>query len=82
MVQGYPTYLRLDQHQINKQDHEVMLYVFIAEASTVLADSEADSMSAGSVICSRVFGVKSFDRIATFYADWHRICGIGSSVPG
>jgi D-arabinose 1-dehydrogenase-like Zn-dependent alcohol dehydrogenase len=82
MSKGGPTYLRLDQNQINKQYHEVMLYVFIAEASTVPADGEADSMSAGSVICPGVFGVKSLDRIATFYADWHRICGIGSSAPG
>jgi hypothetical protein len=76
------TYLRLDQHQINKQYNVVMLYVFIAEASAVLADGEADSMAAGSVICTGVFGVEGLDGIATFYADWHRIYDLGSSTPG
>jgi hypothetical protein len=50
-----------------------MLYVFIAEASAVLADCEADPMAAGSVIGARVFGVKGLDGITTFYADWHHI---------
>ena len=59
-----------------------MLYVFIAEASAVLADCEADSMAAGSVICTGVFGVEGLDGIATFYADWHRIYDLGSSTPG
>jgi hypothetical protein len=76
------TYLRLDQHQIDKEYHKVMFYVFIAEASAVLADGEADSMTAGSVICAGVFGVKGLDGIATFYADWHRIYDLGSSAPG
>ena len=65
--------MRLDQHQINKKYHKVVLYIFVAESTAVLADCEADSMAAGSVIGPRVFGVKSLDWIATFYADWHRI---------
>jgi hypothetical protein len=59
-----------------------MLYVFVAEASAVLADCEPHSMAAGPIIGAGVFGVKGLDRIATFYADWHRINGLGSSVAG
>jgi hypothetical protein len=58
-----------------------MFDVFVAEASTVLADRESHSVTAGSIICARVFGVKGFDGIATFYADWHRIYELGSPVP-
>jgi hypothetical protein len=82
MADGQMTYLRLDQHQIDKEYHKVMFYVFIAEASAVLADGKADSMAAGSIICARVFGVKGLDGIATFYADWHRIYVLDSSAPG
>jgi hypothetical protein len=66
-------YLGLDQYQINKQNHEVMFYVFIAESSAVLADSEAYSMAARFIVCAGVFGVESLDWISTFYADWHCI---------
>jgi len=59
-----------------------MLYVFIAKASAVLADCEPHSMAAGSIVCAGVFGVKGLDGISTFYADWHRIYDLGSSVPG
>lgn len=50
-----------------------MLYILVAEPATVLADSEPDSMAAGTVIGPRVLGIEGLDRIATFYADWHRI---------
>jgi hypothetical protein len=50
-----------------------MFHVFIAESSAVLADSEAYSMATGLIVCAGVFGVKSLDRIPTFYANWHRI---------
>jgi hypothetical protein len=59
-----------------------MLYIFIAKAPAVLADCEPHSMAAGSIICAGVFGVKSLDGIATFYADWHRIYELGSSMLG
>jgi hypothetical protein len=59
-----------------------MLYIFVAESTTVLANSEADSMAAGSVIGARVFGIKSLNGIATLYADWHRIYGLSSFACG
>ena len=70
---GDLSYLRLDQYQINKEHYGIVLYVFVAEASTVLADCESHPVAAGSIICSRIFGVKCLDWKATFYADWHRI---------
>ena len=50
-----------------------MFYIFIAESSAVLADSEAYSMAARFIIGTGVFGVESLDWISTFYADWHCI---------
>ena len=73
IAQRNPTYLRLDQHQINKKHHRIMLYVFITEASAVFADCQSNPVAAGSIICAGVFGVKGLDREATFYADRHRI---------
>lgn len=71
-IPAFPqTHLRFYQHQINKQYHEVMLYVFIAESSAILAHCETHSMARGAVIGARVFGVEGLDGVATFYADWH-----------
>jgi hypothetical protein len=50
-----------------------MFYVFIAESSAVLADSEAYSMAARFIIGTGVFGIESLDWISAFYADWHCI---------
>ncbi len=50
-----------------------MLYILVTEPATVLADSEPYSVATGAVIGARVFRVERLDRIATFYADWHRI---------
>jgi hypothetical protein len=50
-----------------------MFYVFIAESTAVLADSEAYSMTARFIVCAGIFGVESLDWISTFYADWHCI---------
>ena len=74
--------MRLDQYQVNEEYHIVVLYVFIAEASAVLADRETYAMAAGAVICAGVFGVEGLDGKATFYADWHRIYGCCSSTFG
>lgn len=74
------THLRLNQHQINKQHYKIMLYVFIAEPPAILAHGEAHAMPCGAVIGARVFGVKGFDGVATFYADWHCMSEVWSSA--
>jgi hypothetical protein len=48
-----------------------MLYVFVAEASAVLADCKAHAMAARLVIGAGVFCVEGLDWISTFYTDWH-----------
>jgi len=58
----------------------IVFYVFIAESPAVFADCEPDTMAAGSIVCAGVFGEKSSDREATFYADWHFIYEVESSV--
>lgn len=68
-------HLWLDQDQINEQDYGIMLYVFIAEPSAILAHCEPHSMAAGLVIGAGIFGIEGLDWIAAFYADWHFIDG-------
>ena len=71
------TYLWLNQHQVNKQYHEIMLNVFIAEASAVLAHREPDvvagrrargaaAAAAGVVLCP-----ECLHRVLAFNADGH-----------
>ncbi|KAF4637283.1 hypothetical protein G7Y89_g809 [Cudoniella acicularis] len=73
------TYLRFDQYQINKKNYKIVLYIFIAEPATVLANCEAHTMATGPVISARIFGVEGLDGIATFYADGHCMYGSLSS---
>jgi hypothetical protein len=40
------THLRLDQNEIDEQDNEVMLDVFVAEAPAVLAHCQPDIVPA------------------------------------
>jgi hypothetical protein len=78
------THLWLNQHQIDEQDHKIMLDIFVAELPAIFADGQAHPMAAGLVIGARVFGIEGLDWIATFYADGHcmRIWGMLSSMIG
>lgn len=48
-----------------------MLYIFVAELPTALADSKPYSMTTRTIICARVLGIKGLDRITAFNTDWH-----------
>lgn len=65
---GEGTYLRLDQHQIDEQDDEIMLDIFVAETSAVLTHGEPHTMAGRS---ARIFRVQLAGGKPAFYTYGH-----------
>ena len=74
------TYLGLYKHQVDKQHHEIMFYVFVCEPLAARTLREADAFPERPVVRFAVFGVEGLDGVAAFYADGH--LGIGGSCGG
>jgi hypothetical protein len=72
------TYLGLYEHQIDKQHHKIVLYIFICEPFAARALREAHAFSEGPVIRFAVRGVEGLDGVATFYTDGHLGVSVGS----
>lgn len=66
----YP-YLRLDQDEIDEQNHKIMLDVLVGEALTIGTLSQADSFPQRAVVGLAVDGVQVFHRSAAGDAYWH-----------
>jgi hypothetical protein len=66
-----PIYLRLDQHQVYEQHHEVMLHVFIREFLALWALCQAYTLSERAIVGFRVRGVEGAHRGAAGYAYRH-----------
>lgn len=68
-----PVDLRLDEDQVHKQNHEIMLDIFVTEPSAVFAYRQADVVAADLVPISsaRVLGPQRFHGVPTLDADWH-----------
>jgi len=65
------THLRLDQDQINKQNHKVMLDIFITESPAILAHSQPDIVARRLIAAS--FAPECLDWVAALDAYRHRI---------
>lgn len=59
MISNSFTYLRLNQNQINKKDHEIMLDIFIREALAARTLREAYAFAEGLVVG---FGIGRIER--------------------
>lgn len=66
-------YLRLDQHQVDEQHHEVVLDVFVGEALAPRALRQPHALAQRPVIRCAVGVVQLLDRIRALDAYWH--CG-------
>ena len=64
-------YLWLDQDQIDKQHHEIVLDVFVAETPAVLAYCQPDIVPARLVAAA--LAPEGLDGVPTFYTNRH--CG-------
>jgi hypothetical protein len=64
-------YFGFNQHQINKQDDEIMLDVFIRELLAVGTLREADAFAEGAVVGFGVGGIEDGDGVAAGNAYWH-----------
>lgn len=67
--QNKAIYLTFDQDQINEQDHEIMLDVFIGKPFTSRALSQTDAFRK---VCLAMRRVEVGDRIRAFDTYWHR----------
>ncbi len=66
-----PPYLRLDQHQVDEQDDEIVLDVFVREALAARALREAHALAQRAVVGFAVRRVEASDGIAAGDADGH-----------
>lgn len=65
--------LRFDQDEIDKEDDKVMLYIFVAEPTTVLAHRQPDIMPTGLVSSTRVLRPQRRDWVSALNADGHGV---------
>lgn len=71
IVQQVPVYLRLDEHEVNEEHHEIVLDIFVAETPTVFAYCQAHPVARGLVVCAGVLCVQRLNWITAFNADGH-----------
>jgi hypothetical protein len=67
------THLRLDQHEVDEQHHEIMLDVFIRELVAPRALRQPHAFAERPVVRFRVFRVQCFHRVPAFDAYGHCI---------
>jgi len=74
------TNLRLDQHQIDKQHHKIMLDIFVREALAARTLRQPHAFAETAVVGFAVFVVEPLHGVAAFDADGHsaRVCGFGT----
>jgi hypothetical protein len=68
-----PTHLRLDQHEVDEQHHEIMLDVFVRELVAPRALRQPHAFAERSVVRFRVFRVQCLHRVPAFDAYGHCI---------
>lgn len=66
-------HLGFDQDQIDEEDDEVMLDIFVGESFAARTLGQTHSFSKRAVISLAVRGVKLVNWVATFNANWHGI---------
>lgn len=66
------TDLRLDQHQIDEEHHEVVLDVFVREALAARTLRQPHAFAETAVVGFAVFVVEPLHGVAAFDADGHR----------
>jgi hypothetical protein len=71
----YHSYLRLNQHQINKQHDKVMLNILVGEALAARTLREADPAPQGPIVGGGVGRVERLHGVRAFYADVQVLCG-------
>ena len=70
------THLRLNQHQVNKQHHKIMLDIFVTKPPTLATNRQPNIMPARLIPRpSRILRPQRLDRMPALDADWHLCCG-------
>ena len=74
-------HLRFDQDQINEEDDEIMLDIFVGESFAARTLGQTHSLSKRAVVSLAISCVKLMDWVATFNANWHGILRASCKPP-
>lgn len=67
------SYLRLDEHEVDKDHDKVVLDIFVGEALAARTLRQSDTFALGAIIGTTVGAVQVRDRVRAFDADGHRV---------
>ena len=70
------THLRLNQDEINEQDHKVVLDIFVREPLATRTLRQTHTLAQRAVVGLAVGRVQVRELVAALYTDWH------CSIPG